>query len=94
MAARSFIDSEGRVWRAWDVQPGDHSDWPDAARRTLPPSMSAGWLCFESDSMKRRLHPIPRGWERWSVDELRVRCGLAMPVTRRPPDPAPDPMPA
>jgi len=82
MSSRRFEDSEGRTWQAWDVQPSQHPDWPVTARRVLPDAMADGWLCFESGALKRRLHPIPRGWESWSEDELRMRCRLAAPVGR------------
>lgn len=29
-----------------------------------------GWLCFESDGEKRRLVPVPEGWERAGPDKL------------------------
>jgi hypothetical protein len=83
MPNRSFVDAEGRSWNAWDVLPAEHADWPQNARKHLPGVMASGWLCFESEAGKRRIHPIPRGWERWSDDELRVRCALALPVARR-----------
>lgn len=27
------------------------------------PNLEAGWLCFESNGEKRRLAPVPEGWE-------------------------------
>ena len=83
MHTRTFLDSEGRCWQAWDVLPGEHLDWPEKARRHLPASMTEGWLCFESDTLKRRMHPIPPEWEGWTDDEIRLRCAAAEPVLRR-----------
>lgn len=82
MPTRSFIGSDGRTWQAWDVVPSQHPDWPETARRHLPPPMTEGWLCFECGPAKRRIHPIPRGWAGWSEDELRTRCDIADPVAR------------
>src|ERR1700686_364982 len=31
---------------------------------------SAGWLCFESDGDKRRLAPVPEGWNEAGPDRL------------------------
>ncbi len=57
-----------------------------SARATISPEFSNGWLCFESTSgEKRRLMPVPDGWERMSIEELLkllsdakrvVRCGV------------------
>jgi len=47
-----------------------------ASRRTLsrqprlPRTHSDGWLCFQSSDEKRRLVPVPAGWERLSDDDL------------------------
>jgi hypothetical protein len=48
----------------------------------LTGEMEDGWLCFESSTEKRRLHPIPRGWEERSDEELEALCGAAEPVRR------------
>lgn len=43
-----------------------------------------GWLCFESDEEKRRLAPVPAGWDTADADQLQtwlqaakrvVKCG-------------------
>ena len=44
---------------------------------------SAGWLCFESTGIRRRLAPVPRGWTEWTTAELEEGCRRAAPVTRR-----------
>ena len=83
MASRSFIGPDGTSWQAWDVVPGQHSDWPTHARAHLPESMSQGWLCFECEGEKRRLHPIPDSWDTVSDDDLWALCRGAEPVQRR-----------
>src|SRR5687767_8005877 len=32
--------------------------------------LSAGWLCFSSASEKRRLGPVPSGWDRFDHEAL------------------------
>jgi len=41
----------------------------DTRRAVLRGTFAEGWLCFESNSEKRRLSPIPTGWTTCS-DEL------------------------
>jgi hypothetical protein len=82
MAARTFTDGAGTEWQAWSVVPGENLDWPAHARSHLPPAMVGGWLCFESQAEKRRLHPIPGGWEESSDEDLAAYCASAEPVRR------------
>ena len=63
---RAYLDSTGVEWRVWDVFPS--AGGSDPVTDTLPGSLkntafANGWLCFESQSEKRRLAPIPAGWE-------------------------------
>jgi hypothetical protein len=44
-------------------------------------SLDSGWLVFESGSERRRLMPIPPGWEVRSDADLERLCGRALPVT-------------
>jgi hypothetical protein len=56
---------------------------PDQRRKTdAPPEWLHGWICFESDGEKRRLCPLPHGWEQASIDELEDFRGRAVPVRR------------
>ena len=43
-----------------------------------------GWLCFETVGEKRRLAPVPEGWERADDETIEQWCCVAKPVTRRP----------
>jgi hypothetical protein len=36
----------------------------------IAPEFNGGWLCFESDGEKRRLVPVPKGWERGGPEKL------------------------
>lgn len=82
MAERIFTDPDGTVWQAWSVIPGEHGEWPEHARKQLPEAMADGWLCFESAEEKRRLHPLPPGWDERSDEELRAFCASASRVNR------------
>lgn len=88
MATRTFTDSAGTVWQAWNVVPGENLDWPAHARSHLPSALADGWLCFESQAEKRRLHPIPGGWEESSDADLAAYCASAEPVRRAARSPA------
>ena len=64
---RGFKDPAGVEWRVWEVIPSKAGieTSPRAQSRTSLSSTpyANGWLCFESPSEKRRLAPIPKGWE-------------------------------
>jgi hypothetical protein len=51
-------------------------------RITLSEGYGAGWLTFESLDEKRRLIPIPSGWEDLGQAELRVLCDKAKRIAR------------
>lgn len=80
MALRSFTDSQGQGWRVWNVVPQY-----DTARDedTMTPGLQGGWLCFEKEGQKRRLSPIPDGWEAAEPEALERYCQAATPVARR-----------
>ena len=65
---RGFTDAGGTEWRVWEVLPHVLNGQPDASDTLTRMSLNGtpfanGWLCFESPSEKRRLAPIPTGWE-------------------------------
>jgi len=68
----------------------DRRQTPDRRRSlsrrqvTVATEFSNGWLCFESEGEKRRLAPVPEGWEQAGPDRLStwlqaakrvVKCG-------------------
>lgn len=83
-----------RVRRAPEPEPHDperreHPERRAAADRRarlrmhLSPSLQGGWLVFEADTEKRRITPIPQGWDSLpdaELDRIRLR---ADPVPRR-----------
>lgn len=71
---RRFTDTSGTEWRVWQVSPtsvGVHRGAETLERLSLQGTPFAdGWLCFESDVEKRRLAPIPPGWEDAGLGQL------------------------
>jgi hypothetical protein len=96
MPHRQFVDDDGAVWAVWDVRPlavGKTLD-PRLAAPLRAGSgmvlemnrvMAEGWLCFESAAEKRRLAPIPAGWDSCSSADLLRLCESASGVRRRGP---------
>ena len=85
---RGFTDSTGVEWRVWEVVPS-RAAIATSAQAQSRTSLSAtpyanGWLCFESDSEKRRLAPIPTGWEMESPMNIAELLQQATPVEHRP----------
>ncbi len=75
MAYREFTDAEGVRWRAWDTYPSSVSN--------VRSIYAAGWLGFESESERRRLHPVPQGWDTAADDALWAWLAAATPVAVR-----------
>lgn len=52
----------------------------DTPRARISSEFTRGWLCFQTQHEKRRLSPVPEGWE--SVDEASLEglCAQARPV--------------
>ena len=82
MAERTFSAPDGVLWQAWNVNPAEQVDWPAHARKHLPLHLAGGWLCFQSAAEKRRLQPVPRGWDSVTDDELWRYCCAAQAVRR------------
>jgi hypothetical protein len=51
-------------------------------RSGLNPSVAQAWLTFEHDADRRRLSPIPAGWQRSTDAELEEYCRAARAVRR------------
>jgi hypothetical protein len=77
MALREFTDASGKAWTVWSTRP----DW----RSGVPAELHEGWLTFESGKTRKRLAPIPRGWEDASAARLQLYCSTAeeIPAARR-----------
>jgi hypothetical protein len=84
MPVREFIDSKGREWRAWDVAPED-LDTRIKDEDYLASLYFTGWIAFETktESEKRRLYPIPKGWSELPDRELEILLDKAEVVQPR-----------
>ena len=97
MAHRTFKDKRGVKWDVWTVQPtkverrlrgggivANDRRTQTEYRVALGPALANGWLCFECNSEKRRLAPIPDEWESWSDAQLETLLKQATPVGVKP----------
>jgi hypothetical protein len=64
---RAFTDSSGTTWKVYRIEPQSVSPTLERLRQSLPHPPSERrrpWLLFESAAgEKRRLVPIPNGWD-------------------------------
>jgi hypothetical protein len=59
------------------------------ARANIAEEFTYGWLCFECSEEKRRLAPVPEGWDRADDETIEQWCCSAKPVPRRKTDQQP-----
>lgn len=76
---RNFTDADGTEWTVFEVrrQTQDGDKWA-----YLPRGFRSGWLCFESVAGKRRLSPVPDGWNLLHEEDLERMLGRASTVGR------------
>ena len=74
MAIREFTDSAGIAWRVWSTTPRTGTVYDE--------SHKGGWLTFASLHTRKRLAPIPRGWEEATTERLELMCRAAEVVRR------------
>jgi hypothetical protein len=53
------------------------------SRSPIAQEFAYGWLCFETVGEKRRLAPVPEGWDRADDEMIEQWCCLAKPAVRR-----------
>lgn len=75
MAHRIFY-RQGQRWEVWEVRRRQE-------HRSVDPELAEGWLTFESAAEKRRLAPIPEGWEELDDETLVRLCDSAAFVRER-----------
>ena len=76
MAFREFTDSQGVVWRAWDVTTADLH--PVTRGEDYMGELQDGWLAFESATEKRRMAaPYPTDWTELPIRDLEALCRSA-----------------
>ena len=83
---RAFTDSAGLEWQVWEVLPsklGPETISHSLTHAKLQAAYADGWLCFEAGDQKRRLAPIPSGWQFRDKSVLEQLCAEATPVPAR-----------
>ena len=78
IAGRRFRDHD-RIWSVVAVTP-EHLHELGLPDNDLNPDLARGWLSFESGNDRRRLAPIPSGWETVDDEELAALCRRALPT--------------
>jgi hypothetical protein len=80
MPLREYKDREGTKWRVWDITPDSLHE--SARSGAYLQGFVDGWLVFENEDAteKRRLYPVPRGWEEEDSEELERLRESAEPV--------------
>ncbi len=68
MAVRDVVDDNGTKWKIWPVT--ESSIHPKTAAEDYLGDYSEGWLCFESETQRRRLARVPQDWGRMPDKEL------------------------
>jgi hypothetical protein len=61
---------------------GERRQVEDRARVRIHSKLSYGWLAFESKHDRRRLAPIPSGWEAFDAAALEQLCEQAQSIGR------------
>jgi hypothetical protein len=71
MTIREFKGTDGKGWRAWEIQP-EAIHPVTRAEDYLADCFTTGWLVFETKSgdEKRRLCPYPKAWARATDGQL------------------------
>lgn len=58
----------------------DRRQKPDRRVTVPPPEWVHGWICFQSETAKLRLCPLPEGWEQAPTERLEILRRVAVPV--------------
>lgn len=71
--AHRRVKFEDAEWDVWDVR-------PEVRTHRLGSDLEKGWLCFQNGPERRRLHPIPDGWDGLDDRHLQELFERANPV--------------
>jgi hypothetical protein len=96
MPHRKIIDADQCTWDVWEVVPTSVARAVDEERRrearpsaerrprkiVVPESLRNGWLAFQCEGERRRISPIPPGWEAMTDAELVALLARATRVER------------
>lgn len=93
MAYREFRDESGVDWQVWDVHPthverrirrsgevdpgSERRHHLSGPRMEVRPEFANGWLAFQCRGERRRLAPMPEGWDQLDDAELARLCERA-----------------
>jgi hypothetical protein len=85
MTIRVLRDDRAVDWQVWAVRSWASRDRRanpfGEARPALAPQLADGWLTFQSTAgERRRIVPIPEGWDTLDDDALRRLLATAAPV--------------
>ena len=80
VVGRRFHD-RGRLWTVVAVT-AEHLRDLGLPARDLSPELADGWLSFDCGLDRRRLAPIPSGWESLDDEELAELCRRAVSTPR------------
>ena len=96
MAYREFTDEHGIPWEVWDVRPthverrrkelggprgrGERRRSEAGPRMEVRREFTDGWLAFQCRHGRRRLAPVPPGWEQLDDRGLAALCAQATPT--------------
>jgi hypothetical protein len=83
MHHRMLVDSGGKVWNVWEVEPQTRDSTDSRRRPSLPDALQAGWLVFECSDERRRSTPLPGEWHVLSDTDLLSLLGNATPTRHR-----------
>jgi hypothetical protein len=78
MAYRRIVDNEDQVWDVWEV-----STATSIRRVLVQQELQAGWLAFQCGEQRRRLAPLPAGWDEMSDHALLSLIEQARPIQPR-----------
>lgn len=76
---KTFRDSSGTDWTVFEVRRNVSAK---ADLSYLPTGYSDGWLCFESETAKKRLIRYPERWRDFTDAELETLLGEALVAPR------------
>ena len=78
MAHRRIVDDDEQVWDVWEVTTSTSS-----RRILVQTDLQAGWLAFQCGEKRRRLAPLPVGWNEMTDQALLALMATANPIQPR-----------
>ena len=57
------------MWQVWAVYPGRLT-----SRANVAAELTDGWVCFQSGGQRRRVVPVPAGWDVLNDFDLGLLC--------------------